>query len=198
MAGRNRGDARPPRGLSADDLALWRRATRRDSRLPGRNEPDLGDAAEAAEPNEPHRRIPRRRAPADAGPALPPLAHAPAAGVDARTAQRLRRGVLPIEARLDLHGKTQAEAHAALDRFLAQAQAAGKRCVLVITGKGARRAEGEDAGPGSTAAAGVLKRAVPLWLDQAPNRARVIAIAPARPQHGGDGALYVLLRKARG
>jgi DNA-nicking Smr family endonuclease len=185
---------RPPTGLSAEDLELWRRVTRGDVRLPGRGyrTPDEADEAPLAKPKAGRPAPPRE---AETGPALPPLAHAHAAapgfipGVDKRSAQRLRRGLLPIEARLDLHGKTQTEAHDALDRFLARAQAGGKRCVLVITGKGGR---GEGEGPG------VLKSAVPRWLDEPHLRARVIAIAPARPQHGGEGALYVLLRKPRG
>lgn len=110
-----------------------------------------------------------------------------AAGVDRRTMQRLRRGQIGIEARLDLHGLTQGEAHRALNAFLARCQTGGRRCVLVITGKG--RTDDE--------ASGVLRRAVPRWLDQAPNRARIITVQPAQRRHGGEGALYVLLRKPR-
>jgi DNA-nicking Smr family endonuclease len=117
---------------------------------------------------------------------LPPLAPDAAPGLDRRTAERLRGGALPIEARLDLHGMTQAEAHRALDTFLARAVEAEKRCVLVITGKGGRMA-GD----------GVLRAAVPRWLNEAPNRARLLAFAPAQPQHGGAGALYLLLRRRR-
>ncbi|HEX7970035.1 MAG TPA: Smr/MutS family protein, partial [Stellaceae bacterium] len=102
-----------------------------------------------------------------------------------RNAERLRRGELGIEARLDLHGMTQEEAHRALDDFLACAQHAGRRCVLVITGKG-------GAGRG-----GILRSAVPRWLNEAPNRARLLAFAAAQPKHGGAGALYLLLRRRR-
>jgi DNA-nicking Smr family endonuclease len=115
---------------------------------------------------------------------LPPLAAGAPAGLDRRTARRLRRGELPIEDWLDLHGRTQEEAHAALGRFLAAAEAAGRRCVLVITGKGARGEGG-----------GVLRRMVPRWLNEPANRARVVALAPARPRDGGEGALYLLLRR---
>ena len=106
--------------------------------------------------------------------------------MDKRTAQRLKRGQLAIEATLDLHKHTQAQASAALDAFLAQAQDRGRRCVLVITGKG-RAGE----------AGGVLRANVPRWLNQPPNRARVLAIAEAQPKHGGAGALYVLLKRKR-
>jgi DNA-nicking Smr family endonuclease len=108
----------------------------------------------------------------------------PFAGVDRRTAERVRRGRYPVEARLDLHGMTQDEAHRALLGFIAAARAGGRRCVLVITGHG--RLSG-----------GVLKVAAPRWLAEPSLRDHVLALAAARPQHGGAGALYVLLRRAR-
>ena len=77
---------------------------------------------------------------------------------------------------------TQAEAHRALFGFVAGSRTAGRRCVLVITGHG--RIGG-----------GVLKSAVPRWLHEPEMRRHVLAIAPARPEHGGAGALYVLLRR---
>jgi DNA-nicking Smr family endonuclease len=109
----------------------------------------------------------------------------PALGLDRRTADRLRRGALPIAARLDLHGMTQERAHGALQDFLHRAEERGQRCVLVITGKG------------QGAAGGILKQAVPRWLAEAPNRARVLAAVPALPKDGGGGALYVLVRRKR-
>ncbi|MDJ0950025.1 MAG: Smr/MutS family protein [Alphaproteobacteria bacterium] len=105
---------------------------------------------------------------------------------------RLRRGQLPIDARLDLHGMTQAEAHRALADFIAISHDAGRRCVLVITGKGGRA---EDVS--TTQRTGVLRQAVPQWLSGPPNAALVLATAPARPKDGGAGALYVLLRRRR-
>src|SRR5262249_24067163 len=101
-------------------------------------------------------------------------------GLDRRTAQKLRRGQMPIAARLDLHGMTQDEAHRALNRFVAASAAAGRRVLLVITGK-----------------SGVLRRLVPLLLGEGENRARLLSVAPAQVPHGGAGALYVLLRRAR-
>jgi DNA-nicking Smr family endonuclease len=108
-----------------------------------------------------------------------------ATGLDRRSAEKLRRGELRLEGRLDLHGMTQDEAHYALTGFLVRAQEAGKRCVLVITGKG------------SAERGGVLRAAVPRWLGEAPHRGRVLATAPAQPRDGGAGALYVLLRRRR-
>ena len=123
----------------------------------------------------------------------PDLDHGTAPGLDRRTAQRLKRGRLDVEARLDLHGHTQAEAHPALDAFLAAAQGAGKRCVLIVTGKGGVR--GVDTETGLERPTGVLKDMVPRWLNQPPNRARILSFTHARPADGGTGALYVLLKK---
>jgi DNA-nicking Smr family endonuclease len=89
------------------------------------------------------------------------------------------------EARLDLHGMTQEEAHRALSHFVARAQEDGLRALLVITGKG-------GAGRG-----GVLREAVPRWLEEPLLRGRVLSVAPAQPKDGGGGALYVLLRRRR-
>jgi len=118
-----------------------------------------------------------------------------ASGVDRRTAQRLARGQTPIEARIDLHGMTQAKARRALERFLVDAEGAGRRCVLVITGKGAERDRGEDAMPDRDA--GVLRRSLPRWLALPGLRERVVAYCPAIPRHGGAGAFYILLRRRR-
>lgn len=117
--------------------------------------------------------------------ALPELSHAEQPGLDKATARRMRRGQVNIGGRIDLHGLTQAEAHRALDAFLDAAWHAGKREVLVITGKGTR-ADGSI---------GVLREQVPRWLNAHPNRAKVVAFSYAAPKDGGEGALYVRLKK---
>ena len=91
---------------------------------------------------------------------------------------------MAIEQTLDLHGRTQDEAHGALARFLAAAQAAGCRCVLVVTGKG-------------LGSGGTLRHMVPRWLNEGANREHIVAFSPAQARHGGAGALYVLLRRHR-
>jgi DNA-nicking Smr family endonuclease len=179
-----------------DGLELWHAVTRGVRPLKGRPAPapDRGardetgsaDAAKRPEPLPPPAQPVGRSA---AKPMVP--APAPGPGLDKRSAERLRRGQLPIAARLDLHGMTQAEAHRALDAFIAQGVRRGRRCVLVITGKGVR----EDAW--GREERGVLYSAVPRWLELPPNRGRILATARARPQHGGEGALYVLLRRQR-
>ena len=108
------------------------------------------------------------------------------AGIDRANAERLKRGLHRIEARLDLHGKTEAEAHHALAAFIHSSSEAGRRCVLIITGRGLG-----PTGPG------VLKRAVPRWLEGVELRRKILAIAPAQPRDGGAGALYLLLRRHR-
>lgn len=173
MGQKRRERAGPPPGLSPEDLALWRRVTRGDMRLPGRDGNNEDEPAPAAKGGCPARPVSQ----------LPPVQPGRTAGLDKRSAQRLRRGQTAIEARLDLHGHTQSEAHHALNIFIASQQSAGRRCLLIITGKGGH---GE----------GVLRQALPRWLAEAPNAGRILAIEQAQPRDGGGGAFYVLLRKA--
>ena len=170
-----------------DDFEVWRRLTRSVQPLPGRRMPPQ------AGPRKPEMERARPEAPpppppSPCGPAPVPRP-APAGGIDKRTARRIRRGSLRIEARIDLHGFTREEARRRLTRFIAESQAAGRRLVLVVTGKGRRAEDGM--------AAGVIRRETPVWLARPPNAARVLDTAPAQPRDGGDGALYVYLRKPR-
>ena len=115
-----------------------------------------------------------------------PLGVGRSADLDRRTLERLRRGHLRPEARLDLHGMTREQAYSSLMSFLESSQACGKRCVIVITGRGRTR----DGG-------GILRKETPGWLNSSVVRSRVLAFATAKPRDGGVGALYVLLRRAR-
>lgn len=167
------------RRLSAEDEALWNGFVR--SLKPLRRPQKLvGDAGEATRP----------AATSPTRPASPPLAP-----LERRLKQRVARGRAPIEARIDLHGKTQNEAYAALFRFLQTAQADGCRMALVVTGKGGRG----DTGAISDRAGsrGVLRQKVPLWLELPEFRALVVGFDIAHAGHGGDGALYVRLRRRR-
>jgi len=149
-------------------------------------------AALPAPPAVKSRPVPRAEphpAPLTPAPALPPLALDRFAGIDRANAERLKRGKHRVEARLDLHGMTQDEAHRALGGFIRAARADGKRCVLVITGRGAPK--------GLDGRAGVLRAAVPRWLDEPEFRPHLLAIASAQPRDGGAGALYVMLRRTR-
>ena len=94
----------------------------------------------------------------------------------------LRQGDIDIDAKLDLHGMTQVEAYEALTKFMQAKVKAGKRHLLVITGKGVR-------------GAGVLRNNLKGWLEQLPQAENILALRPAALKHGGDGAFYVILRR---
>jgi len=118
-------------------------------------------------------------------------------GIDHHTDDRLRRGLLPIEGRLDLHGLTQDQALGSLREFVHRNYDAGRRCVLVVTGKGRRHRPDDEDMPWYESPPGVLRDRVPEWLQSGNIADKVLRFYPARPQHGGDGALYVLLRRKR-
>ena len=113
--------------------------------------------------------------------------------MDRSSAIKLAKGKFTIQGKLDLHGMTQRQAHAALIEFIQTAFNDGKRNLLVITGKGRSKIEDEVAGYGK--GEGILKRIVPKWLDEPPLRGLVLAFTTSQREHGGAGALYVLLRK---
>ena len=106
--------------------------------------------------------------------------------VDKSTADRLKKGRMAVDAKLDLHGMTQSTAHGALSDFIGRAYDRGHRCVLVVTGKGIWREGG-----------GVLREQVPRWLNQEPNRAKILSISYATQKDGGSGAIYVLIKRRR-
>ena len=122
----------------------------------------------------------------------PPQVPRPPAGLERQARLALRRGTLAVEARIDLHGMIQSEAHAALTGFLMRARAAGHAHVLVVTGKGGSGG-GDFAGPFSER--GVLRRSVPHWLRGPELRGLVLGFEEAARHHGGGGALYVRLRR---
>jgi DNA-nicking Smr family endonuclease len=163
------------RALRAEDSDLWRRAMRHVAPLPERPVPKPAPVKRAVPA------APPVTVPAAASPSLPPLDRF--AGIDRATAERLKRGKLAIEARLDLHGLTQDEAHSEISGFVGRSRAAGLRCVLVITGRGA-------------VGGGILRQAVPRWLDEPGLRRHLLAVASAQPRDGGSGALYLLLRRS--
>lgn len=111
--------------------------------------------------------------------------------MDAKTHTRMIRGKLAPEARIDLHGMTVPEAHAALIAFVLDARASGRRLLLVITGKGAR---GHDLGP-IPQRGGALRQQAPQWLRLPPLGHAVLQVTEAHQRHGGAGAFYVYLRR---
>lgn len=124
---------------------------------------------------------------------LPDLIPGQPVGLDRNSGRRLKQGRYPVEARLDLHGMTQEQAYYALNSFLARSAAMDRRCVLVITGKGFRRVGEAD----GVREPGILRSSLPRWLNEPPNRERVLAVTEAQAKDGGGGAFYVLLRRRR-
>ncbi|HWP26381.1 MAG TPA: Smr/MutS family protein [Xanthobacteraceae bacterium] len=176
----------PSRKLRDDDLDLWKSVTRTVTPLPRPRAlaPEPQDEnRSAAKSSTKSKPVPKPVFPPRPAAQLPALAP-----IDRRTKQRLARGLEPIDARLDLHGCTQAQAHAALLTFLRRAQTQDAKTVLVITGKG-----GDD----PVRERGVLRRQVPLWLALPEFRKFVVGFEPAHIAHGGEGAFYVRVRRAR-
>lgn len=174
------------RELNDEERALWSGFSR--SIKPLR---PLQGAKKTAEPAEKPAPRPVKVANVQQPVAPPPKKPLPLAPLDRRLKQRVARGREPIDARIDLHGMTQSEAHRKLFGFLQRAQADGARIVLVVTGKGGSR-EREPA-----IERGVLKRQVPNWLSLPEFRTFVLAFEDAHVSHGGQGALYVRLRRPR-
>ncbi len=174
------------RRLSDEEIALWLTVAKSVTPRPEAHLPDAGDSPPqivSAPPAPSTTPAPREKAasPAPQVPSLAPL--------ERRLRQKLSRGQAEVDAAIDLHGLTQAEAHGALHHFLARAQGNGARLVLVVTGKGEARPNAEFG------ASGVLRRSVPLWLKAPDWRLFVVGFEEASRPHGGAGALYVRLRR---
>jgi len=181
------------RRLTQDEIDLWHKVAEQAERLhPGKAPPRPTPKPKPSKPvvartmhPEPHPRP---------GPRPPvPKPRTPAVKMDHKAFTRMRRGKLKPEARIDLHGMTLDRAHPELIRFILNAHASGKRLVLVITGKG----RSTEMTPAFAPARGVLKRQVPLWLAMPPLAHLTLQVNAAHISHGGDGALYVYLRRDR-
>ena len=114
-------------------------------------------------------------------------------GVNGATQERLRKGLIEPDARIDLHGMRQDQAHRTLFTWLANAHRSGHRLVLVVTGKG--NPKNDDNAAWMVSPHGVLKQMVPRWLNEPELAALIASVRPAHAKHGGGGALYVYLRK---
>jgi DNA-nicking Smr family endonuclease len=180
---------RRQRRLSADEHSLWKTVTRAVKPLRPLTRDDgalaRGSVKGEASPEHPQPAPATAATPTRAKESAPPLAP-----LERRLRQRLAKGSASIDRRLDLHGLTQREAHDALIHFLRTAQAEGARVVLVVTGKGRQSSD-----PFSER--GVLRRLVPHWLHGPEFRPLVLAFEAAHLGHGGEGALYVRLRRPR-
>jgi DNA-nicking Smr family endonuclease len=174
------------RRLTKEERALWIGITRSVAPLRVSVDPDVDSSEIELPPSKPAAQSVHAgkaaASPARKAPQLAPLGR--------RLKQRVARGNESIDARIDLHGLTQAEAHSALLHFLRRAQGDGAKLVLVITGKGGRV-------DGDSRERGVLRRQVPLWLRLPELRDYVVGFEAAHPFHGGEGALYIRVRRRR-
>lgn len=181
------------RRATPDELELWRHVaqtvrpikSRRRAAAPKEDATAAPSAkAKAGGPAAP---VPKPAPPKPQPPAKPhELTHGLSHGIDRRQADRFRKGKLAIDGKIDLHGRTQQDAHDDLLAFLKRAHAAGKRTLLVVTGKGM-----------TTSKVGILRQAVPRWLNEPAFRSLVLAFDYAESRHGGEGALYVLMKRVR-
>jgi DNA-nicking Smr family endonuclease len=184
---------RRPKHLSGEDRDLWQRIAETVTPLKRgaastSSEPEIDEPNEPAKPSKPVGRLtPVARAEtAKPAPSLAPI--------DKKLTRRIGRGSRGVDAKIDLHGLTQREAHARLLAFLEGARARGHRLVLVVTGKGRVEGTTEWWEEGTR---GVLRRAVPEWLATPPFRSLVVGYERAHLRKGGDGAIYVQLRRDR-
>lgn len=189
-----------------DELDLWRKVTSKATRLENtlikgdapavpKNMPKPARSSETPKPSP--FRVGQSAATSPPAHVLKPSVSdqikADPLQMDRKAFARMKRGKLKPEGRIDLHGMTLDRAHPALNRFILSAQAAGKRLVLVITGKGRDKDDGDPI----PTPRGVLKTQVPHWLRTPPLSQAVLQVTEAHISHGGGGAYYVYLRRAR-
>ncbi len=203
---------RPPRGLDTTEQQLWQKVTQAVTPLSSR--PDMSELLKMEKPKQ---RIPgskqKKAASSPAAqpnfvPQMQPKKHAKlpdphdAGTLDGGLQRKLRRGRIDPDAKIDLHGLTQAQAHQRLRADLPRHRGNGVRCLLVVTGKGSASALARHTLHGSVISEtperrGVLRDSLPRWLADAEFRPHVAAVRPAHPRHGGGGAFYVWLRRQR-
>ena len=194
----------PPRGLTAEEAAAWAKLAASVTPLAGRKRPmqpaahppkaiskpaSMPTTAMMAKAMEKAKPAPRSLAPASQ---IPPPRPTESAGLDSHWERRFRAGSIAPDFTLDLHGHTLDSAHARLDAGLTQARAMGARVVLVIAGK-SRPVEHADRGDRR----GAIRAKLLDWLAVGPHGSSIAAIRKAHRSHGGDGALYLILKRSR-
>ena len=182
-----------PRGLSAEEAALWARLA--STVTPLKRQPakavSVSPAPAPPPPQSPVKRAPKGRVPPPPPP-KPPPSPAPGPGLDTAWERKLARASIEPDFTLDLHGHTLEQAHQRLDQGLVQARAMGARLVLLITGK-PRPAPSAD----RAAHRGAIRAKVLDWLAAGPHASDIAAIRRAHRRHGGEGALYLVLKRKR-
>lgn len=190
------------RELTPEDRALWEQVVR--GAIPLQPEPKINQTSskktpEARKSTPPPHQIPFRPVPSvrinlDLRPDPQVELRSAAAKMDSKLMEKVRRGRIDPEARLDLHGLTGEQAHSELMKFVLARHRQGVRLLLIITGKG--RGSKSDSWP-SEGSQGILRQNLPRWLSGGPLAAVVLQALPAHQRHGGDGAFYVYLRRIK-
>jgi DNA-nicking Smr family endonuclease len=182
----------PRRLLSPEEKALWQKLTRTVTPLrrvkirPAPELPTTQDFVEALEKPRMKGRVPPMRPAAPPSPARP----APVPVLDGSWEKKIRAGRLEPDNSIDLHGLNLAAAHMRLDRLLGDAVTQGWRVLLVVTGKPRPAPE-----PGEPRRRGAIRAEIGDWLARSAHADRIASVRQAHPRHGGDGALYVILRR---
>lgn len=202
--------------LNAEDRAIWQQVSatvepfnNRPERPKRAAKPKNINAKTHASPFKNHKK-PLSKNPPNQNPTTAPSytpmpasmpSFTPNPGVDKRMKRKLGRGLMEIDARLDLHGKTREQAHRILKSFILNAQSRGHRTILVITGKGdqsiARHTLHSHDVVHTPERTGILMRHVPQWLNEPEFASMVVGFQPAHPKHGGGGAIYIRIRRIR-
>jgi DNA-nicking Smr family endonuclease len=191
----------PPRGLSPEEAALWRRVAATVTPLHPKpvTAPVVASVPEANAPQSappaPAKRIKGRMPPPRVAP--PPVATPTRPlttnGLDSTWDRKLTKGAIDPDVTIDLHGMTLAIAHDRLNGGIAQALAMGARVILLIAGKHRPHSDHDQRGERR----GAIRAKLLDWLAASPHAGRIAAVRAAQPRHGGDGAVYIVLRKAR-
>jgi DNA-nicking Smr family endonuclease len=196
------------RGLTEDEQELWQKAVKSAEPLakrapservpemmvtPAASRPTPKSGSEGITPFQVGELAATARARSVLAPRIDEIIPHAVPNMDRRNFDRLRKGRMKVEAKLDLHGMTLTEAHPALSGFVRKAHQDGKRLLLVITGKGKT---GTDDGV-MPRQRGLLRHQVPQWLNQSPLSPLILQVVPAQQRDGGQGALYVYLRRSR-
>ncbi len=178
------------RFITDEEKALWDLVNQTTKRLEKREE--------APEPTKKPKKIPVCITPSLISfdsPTMPSRKHKEGIDIlERRTSRKIRKQSLTIDARLDLHGCIQKDAHAKLLYFIKSAYLTGHTLVLIITGKGFTKQKGE---PWATGEPGVLRKKLPEWIKDPALFPEVLSISQAQVQDGGQGAYYVFLKKKR-
>lgn len=187
----------PPRGLSPEEAALWRRDAATVTPLHPKPvaAPIVTTLQETSAPLPPPKRV-KGRMPSPRvvqTPIATPSRPLTTNGLDSTWDRKLTKGTIDPDVTIDLHGMTLAMAHDRLNGGIAQALAMGARVILLIAGK--HRPHGDHDLRGERR--GAIRAKLLDWLAASPHASRIAAVRAAQPRHGGDGAVYIVLRKAR-